>query len=697
MTDRSRHTPGHALRLLRAALTGVIRPVTALRVFAVVCVTLGVLPLANLLTAGQAVPWWGLAVAEWELRGLVVIALATGLAILLAGRVDVALDRAKVLLLRPAPLQFAIVMATLTFAAAAFLSRFCFAGQPFTSDEMAQQWHARILLSGHLSAVPEAHREFFNTAPVFDRDGRWFSQYPLGGPAFIALGLVFGAAWLVNPLLLGLATWQLYRFLGLAFDEVTARVTILLFALSPMVLIMAASQMNHVPALAAAMLALAELAEWDRTDDPRRQTRHAVVLGVALGVVALVRPLDAAVVAAVVACFQGWRTLRAPERWRSIAAQLLAGGVPVALLLWSNAQTTGSPFLFGYEALNGPEHGLGFHIDPNGQLHTPLHGLVLISGYLMRLNRYLFEWPLPGVLFVVAGLLAIARPSRWDLLLAGLATGVLGAYAAYWFDGFFAGPRFLFTALPAFVYFAARAPGAAGAVVRQPMVRRAVQLIVPLCVLAAWVGPYGVSSARARIALFLDQRTKLKTDVEAQVDRAGLRNAVVFVNEGWRGRLLARLRVLGVSQFRAERVVSSLDACALQTALDAEDSMPARNDGERVERVLKRGEAAGDARPEPGLPADQAIVLVPGSTPTPTCLGEFRRDTAGTMPYPLFLARQVVGRDGRIGGNIVFARDLGDRNELLRDRFGDRSWYRYRPARSLDDTAAAFVPYETGR
>jgi len=667
-------------------------PVTALRLFAAVCVVLGVVPLANLLTGGAAVPWWGQAVAEWEVRGLVVLAIATGLAVVLGARVDSGLARAQALLLRPPPRPFALLMAVLTFAAAAFLARYCFAGQPFTTDEMAQQWHARILLSGHLSAVPEAHREFFNTAPVFDRDGRWFSQYPVGGPALIALGLLFDVAWLVNPVLIGLATWSLYRFIAAAFDDLTARITTLLFALSPMVLIMAASQMNHVPVLSFTLLALASLAEWDRADDPARQRRHAAVAGVALGLVALVRPLDAAVVGAVVLGFAVWRARESRERRRSLVTQLLAGAVPVALLLWVNARTTGSPLLFGYEALNGPEHGLGFHVDPTGRMHTPEHGLVLISGYLMRLSRYLFEWPLPGVPVVIAGLLSLSRPSRWDVVLAALAAGVLGAYAAYWFDGFFAGPRFLFTAVPAFVCFAARAPGAVAASVRQPIARRAILLIVPLCVLATWLGPYGVSSARARVALFVDQRTKLKTDVEAQVERAGLRNALVFVNEGWRGRLLARLRVLGVSQFRADAIAGSVDACGLETALDAEDSLPA-TDTERAERVVRQAQAVGEARPVEGLPADRAIALVPGSTPTPACLGEFERDTAGTMPYALFLARQRVGRDGRVGGEVVFARDLGNRNELLRDRFGGRAWYRYRPAQGLEDTTTAFVPY----
>ncbi|HZI40465.1 MAG TPA: hypothetical protein VFD67_02155, partial [Gemmatimonadaceae bacterium] len=48
---------------------------------------------------------------------------------------------------------------------------------------------------------------------------------------------------------------------------------------------------------------------------------------------------------------------------------------------------------------------------------------------------------------------------------------------------------------------------------------------------------------------------------------------------------------------------------------------------------------------------------------------------------------------GRVGGNVVFARDLGARNELLRERFGDRTWYVYRQAADLSDTSVAFLRY----
>lgn len=670
----------------------------ALRILAVAFAVLGIVPLANLLTAG-AVPWWGLAQREWLERGVTILALTVLLVMLLRDRVDAALDRARQTLLQVSSRAFGVVAAVVAAVGAAFLSRYCFAGQPFTTDEMAQQWHARILLSGHLFAVPEASREFFNTAPVFDRDGRWFSQYPIGGPAIVAAGMAFNLAWLVNPLLLGFTVWNLYRFLALAFDELTARVTTLLFVLSPMVLIMAASQMTHVPALAFTTLALAALARWDRATEGRAQAREAVVIGLATGIVALIRPLDAAVVAAAIGVFQIARLSKEPARASSLAWQVLAAVVPVVLLLWVNARTTGHPLLFGYDALNGPAHRLGFHEDPTGEMHTPRRGLTYVSGYLMRLSRYLFEWPIPGMLFVAAGLLTVRRPTRWDVLLAGLATAMTAVYGAYWFDGFFAGPRFLFTALPAFVYFAARAPQLITASTRLPAVRRVALLVVPLCILWAWIGPNGVSSAHGRVALYRDQRTKLKTDIDGQIARVGLTNALVFVNEGWRGRLQARLRVLGLSQFRADRVLNTLDACALQTALDMESMSDGNGDNHEAagERVLASARAAGKARLEPGLQGDRAIALVPGKPPTARCIREFLRDSAGTMTYPLFLAHQPVGPDGHVGGNVIFARDLGEQNELLRNRFGDRAWYVYRPARGLGDTATAFIPYATAR
>lgn len=655
---------------------------------------LGIVPFANLLTGGSAVVWWDVVAREWVLRGGAVL-LLSGLAAILPGeRVDRLLSRGLAILMRPSPAAFGALAAGACGLAALGMAWYAFSGMPFTSDEMAHQWHARILLGGRLAAVTEQWPEFFNTAPVWDRDHRWFSQYPVGGPAFIALGLAFGAAWLVNPLCLSVAGWQLYAFLRRAAGEPVARVTTLLFVASPMVLIMAGSQMNHVPVLALSLVALNALARWTdaRTGDRRARVRDAAILGGAMGVMATVRPLDALVMAMVVGGFQLWMARADASRWRSLFVQALVGALPVALLLWANAQTTGHPMLFAYDALNGPEHRLGFHVDPNGTTHTPVRGLTYASGYLLRLSRYLFEWPLPGMLFVVTGMATLRRARRWDALFAALIAGFLIAYAAYWFDGFFAGPRFLYTAVPAFIYFTARALGAFNRV-HDPRLRRGLRLVVPLCVLLAWFGPAGENSARARASLYREQRTKLKTDVDAQVERAGLTHALVFVNEGWRGRLLARLRVLGASAFRAEQIVNTTDACALGAALDGANRVPALPASERLDLVVRRARGAGAARLVTGVQADQAVAIIPGSAPSAACFAEYQRDSAGVMPYPPFLPLHRLDREGRIAGRVVFARDLGARNELLRARFGDRVWYRYRPASSPTDTTNPFVPY----
>jgi hypothetical protein len=77
--------------------------------------------------------------------------------------------------------------------------------------------------------------------------------------------------------------------------------------------------------------------------------------------------------------------------------------------------------------------------------------------------------------------------------------------------------------------------------------------------------------------------------------------------------------------------------------------------------------------------------------PTAACLREANLDQQESMPYALFLSHQEIEPDGRIGGNVVFVRDFGSRNELLRARYGDRTWYRYRAASEHGDAPATFV------
>ena len=666
-----------------------------LRLFAVVCVALGVIPLANLLTEGKRSPGGG---SRWRSGSCEGSSSSPSQSVwppsLVRGWIRASPGRGNCSSGRPRA-HFAFGMSVLTFAAAAFLARYCFAGQPFTTDEMAQQWHARILLSGRLWAVSRGsprvlqHRAGLRPGRTLVLSvSRWRPRADRARPALRRGVAGESAADRASP------PGNLHRFLAAAFDALTARLVTLLFALSPMVLIMAASQMNHVPTLAFALLALASLAEWDRADDPGRRRRNAAFVGIGLGLAALVRPLDAALVGAVVIGFQGWRVRQEPDRWRSLVIRARGGSRTRRDPALDQRQHDRAPVPV---RLRGAQRSGARARLPRGSDGTDAYAVArprADSGYLMRLSRYLFEWPLPGLAgdrgrsrrppaTIALGRRANRPGARFPRGVRGLLVRRLLRRATLSLHRG-AGVRLLRGA-------GSRRPGGRSFASRLPD--------VPSCSSSRFAcsspGSARTASpapARGSRCLWISGPSSRRTSKPRwHGNTCGTRWCLV--NEGWRGRLLARLRVLGISQFRADQIVSGVDACGLEGALDAEDSLTG-SDAERAERVIQRAKAMGQATAQPGLPGDQAIALVPGSMPTARCLAEFRRDTAGTMPYPLFLARQRVGSDGRVGGDVVFARDLGPRNDLLRDRFGTRSWYRYRPARSLDDTTSAFVSYD---
>jgi hypothetical protein len=102
---------------------------------------------------------WG-----WTIFGGTLVCVCLLLAFLLGERLDGVARVATGALLRLSPRAFAALASGVALLLAAAMSRHAFAGQPYTGDEMAQQWHARILLAGRLSAVAEPWPEFFNTA-----------------------------------------------------------------------------------------------------------------------------------------------------------------------------------------------------------------------------------------------------------------------------------------------------------------------------------------------------------------------------------------------------------------------------------------------------------------------------------------------------------------------------------------------------
>ena len=94
----------------------------------------------------------------------------------------------------------------------------------------------------------------------------------------------------------------------------------------------------------------------------------------------------------------------------------------------------------------------------------------------------------------------------------------------------------------------------------------------------------------------------------------------------------------------------------------------------------------------PGMAVVDQIAFEPNRTLTPACDAELETAQSNGADFARYLARNATDGEGRLGGNVVFARDFGERNALLRDRFGARAWYRARIARENGALRALIEP-----
>ena len=618
--------------------------------------------------------FWPQMIRYWVCASLLTLGPVAALAAIPLRAVREFPGRVTAALLRLSPSAFAGLVAIATTGLSMAFAVYAYRRFPTSADEIAQLWHAKILLHGHFSLPADPNFEFFAVDNVIDH-GRWYSQFPVGGPLVLAFGYFIHAPWLVNPVLAGLTAAALYQFARHAYGEVQGRACAVLFALTPVVLLMSASYMNHVPVLFLAVGALAALVEWERAVTTARRMTCAALIGLALGFMATIRPLDAVVVAFVVGVFQ--IAIVRPERVRrsSLLVQAGAGAVGVLPLLIANWKTTGGPFHFGYEVMWGAAHRLGFHLDPQGMPHTPVRALFLAIKYVAELNAFLVAWPVPAILIVVLVLLAMRRTTRWDRLLLGLFAAQVFAYAFYWHDGEFLGPRFLYTALPTLIVLLARSPWVF-AERFSGYWRHAALLLAMACIVVTWaipMPPYGVWGMVHQVH---DSRNTFKVDLEAAVRANNIHHALVLVHEPFSGRLMRRLWGVGMSRSDAAREFAQSDACSLLEAVrsaEADSTSPPDMRG-----TLVMAHAAPFVQDSLTIQAlDPTIHVSSERSITPACQAELAEDAryAG-MPFGPALVLEPIGPDGSLDGDVVYATDLGERNSRLRGRFGDRTWYR---------------------
>ncbi|MGD8277922.1 MAG: glycosyltransferase family 39 protein, partial [Gemmatimonadota bacterium] len=347
--------------------------------------------------------------------------------------------------------RFVLLAAAWTVLVAGLLARFVYQAHPHVPDEVSYLIQARYFAAGRLTMPAPPVQSAFDLDLMTFEPAHWYSPLPPAWPSVLAIGVKLGVPWLVNPVLTGVVVLLAWLFVSDVYDRRTARLTTLLFCVSPWFLWMGASLMNHQLSLACAMVAALGVA---RARRPRaRRWPWLLAAGAALGVIAMNRPLEGLCLAILLAA---WAFASAPvhgiaRRLAPVAIMATVSALVASIQLAYNRLLTGSATAFpvmrylsaqygeGSNSLGfGPNRGFGWTgLDP-----LPGHGAVDVA-INSALNAFLIDiellgWSI-GCLLPILVLLAWGRLRRPDrlMLIAGL--GVVVAHAFYWFNG---GPDF---------------------------------------------------------------------------------------------------------------------------------------------------------------------------------------------------------------------------------------------------------------
>jgi hypothetical protein len=480
-----------------------------------------------------------------------------GLALFLAGAwrqlafLDRPMERLYDRLMTMGRWRFIGLVVAFTFVVTNLVSLLVFQHMPHIQDSIAQVFQARIFASGRLYLPAMPFPDFFDYTHVINipgstghpasgfavegwpgAAGRWYSQYPFLHPLLLALGVLVGMPWVINPLLGALTAPAIYLLGRELYDERTGRVAALLSCLSPFLFNMSAEYMNHTSALLFVTLFLLFYARTAGLGGrPAGRWHQAVLAGVMIGLVVNIRPYTAAALCLPFAGYGVYLMVREPRRFAGrFALMVLAAAAVSSLSLLYNWLTNGHPMLFGYVVKWGAAHEIGFGRAGWGEGHTPLRGLLNTGNDWNMVNKALFEWPLPALLPILVPFAAGTRDRR-DWLLGGSFLCLSAAYFFYWYHGGVFGPRFLFEASAALLLLAARGGLGLGALVQRTFGQSGFDgrkaglflgRIVPLLVLsmvAVGLPPlfekyWGYNEVDGRVV--------------RNVRKAGLRNALVF-------------------------------------------------------------------------------------------------------------------------------------------------------------------------
>ncbi len=515
-----RHACGHRARVVRLCIAAVLLFITLLP-----------------LTGGEPI---GLTLEEppvflTSARPLVLSVILSGLAMLMMlPALAPLLEKTGSRIVRfghtLSPRLFALLLFALFFAVTNAFSWLLFEHLPHVQDSITQIFHGKILAMGRLTVPPHLYNVFFDFGHMIN-NGLFYSMYPFGHTIWMALGAWIHSPWLINPLLGALTIILFYRLGKAMYDEQTGRTAAVLACVAPFLIFMSSEYMSHVSALfylALFMLSYVHCME-------RGGLRWAVLAGAAIGLALNTRLLTALGIGLPFALDALCSLCRAGGFRRNAGRLAVMAGVAFLfglLMLAFNYATTGDPLVVGYEVVWGTNHHPGFGAGIDRIIHTPRAGLEHLLANLNALNTYLFEWPMPSLLFLFIPF-GLGVKNRWDRLLLASFWCLAAVYFFYWFNDWCFGPRFLYEASGAALLLTAR-----GLRLLPELLHRVFGISTPRRrIYATTAGAIGFlilcgwcMNVPERIRLYADDYWCVNRKVLNTAEQKGLTNAVVYVH-----------------------------------------------------------------------------------------------------------------------------------------------------------------------
>ncbi len=343
------------------------------------------------------------------------------------------------------PDRFALSIATFVTILAAILCIYSYERHPHVPDEVAYLTQARFFAAGSLTLPAPPVPDGFEVYLMTMKGDNWYSVPPPGWPTMLAIGILIGLPWLVNPFLAGINVLLAYVLLRELYPKSLARISIFLLALSPWYVFLGMSFMTHMFSLTCALVAAIGVA-WSRRDG---KAIWAVLGGLALGMISMVRPLEAVAIAGLLGLWAiglGGKRLKLTGIAGLVLGSIVVGGLGLAY----NSALTGNPLEFPINVYTdehfgknsnaygfGPDRGMGWEHDPYLG-HGPVDALVNTNLNVSALNTELFGWSIGSFLLAAAGV-CLGRLRRHDYLMIAVIAVIYALHFFYYFSG---GPDF---------------------------------------------------------------------------------------------------------------------------------------------------------------------------------------------------------------------------------------------------------------